>query len=453
MTLLNFIKQHSQTIIEINTFWQELILEGKHRVKMETAQQGIDFFYRTKNLSAPELLLSENPLTHTCNYLSYHRRRDASKRFYKSKDELCFINILNGLLHKWDKAIRKVIPDFRLFDDYKEKVRRIFKRYDSLTIYISYSNIHPLVKEHFPALYSHIHPSLYIAMKGILFDMLDASNNSVDRMSVRQKHWTGTISSCLSEIPGHISRRNYLPNAIRSNQSFELERLYALAPVYDFFYATGVLRDQDFPIIKSLLLTGMCTMNAYEDVCLLSELPEKILLNPQGELHAEDNAAVAFKNGFLLYFRNGHHFPGKWLLYPDMVEKVELIDELDKVRRALLYNVIGPKRFAQLVGAIEIEKGISIEKQITIYRTREMDKLLDQHLYFIGIVDISGGVEDFFCIPYGLLKIKDKSRLAINDSGGLKVSIKPDLHLYIKELLLHEKDQLRRYNPYDNSLS
>lgn len=453
MTLQNFIDQHSRAINEINTFWQEVMLEGKHREEAQNARQGIDFLYHSKNLPSPELILSENPLAHTLGYLSYHRGRDKSKRFYKDRDELNFINLLNGLFHKWDRLIRKEIPDFRLFDDHKEKVRRIFKKYNTLTIYVSYSDIHPLIKEHFPAPYDRVHAEIYMAIKGVLFEVLNTGIHSVDKMTGTLKDWTGPVSGNSMEMLSRISRSKYIASAIRSNQSFEMERLYVLAPVYDFFYTTGILQDQDFSVIKSLLLTGMGTMNAYEDVCLLSELPERILLNDQGELHSDSDAAVAFKNGFHLYFKNGDHFPGKWLLYPDMVEKIEVIDELDKVRRALLYSAIGPKRFAQLVGIIEIEKEISMEQQITIYHTLEMDNLLNQHLYFIGIADISGGVEDFFCIPYDLLKIKDKSRLAINDNGSLEVSIEPYLHLYTKELLLQKDDQLRRYNPYDNSLS
>lgn len=453
MTLLNFINQHSKTIKEINTFWQELILEGKHRTQAEKAQQSIDFLYHSKNLTSPELLFSENPLAHTCSYLSYHRKRDTSKRFYKSKDELYFINLLNDLFHKWDRSIKKEIADFRLFDDHKEKVRRIFKTYNTLTIYISYSDIHPLIKEHFPAPYDRVHSEIYMATKGILFDMLYAHKNSVDRMSVTQKHWTGTISSYSSEILGHISRRNYLANAIRSNQSFELERLYALAPVYDFFHATGVLQDQDFPIIKSLLLSGMGTMNAYEDVCLLSELPQGILLDAEGKLHADKTAAVSFKNGFQLYFKNGVHFPGKWLLYPEKIKKTEITAQFDKGKRAFLYAMIGPKRFAQLVGTVEIEKAISAEKQVTIYRTLTMDELLNKHLYFIGISNTLDETEDFFCVPYGLLKTKDNSHLEISDSGSLKVSTKPYLPLFVKELLLQKGDLLHAYNPYESPLS
>ena len=67
--------------------------------------------------------------------------------------------------------------------------------------------------------------------------------------------------------------------------------------IYDYFETLGFLKDKDFETYRDVFVKGIWNCIMFENVCIVSMLPSKVLRDESGRLHSITEASVQFSDG------------------------------------------------------------------------------------------------------------------------------------------------------------
>ncbi len=155
----------------------------------------------------------------------------------------------------------------------------------------------------------------------------------------------------------------------------------------------------DTPYLDFLKLGGF-QLIAFENYCLVILRPTAISRNENLALHAEEGPAVSWGDGSGLYFWNGVEVPGKLIETPELVTQSEILDEHNAEKRRCYQEILGSERFGNLLGLEAIDTKLDqFENEIILFRTRERDKLVGDHIYFAKVICPSTRRAYFLCVP------------------------------------------------------
>ena len=174
---------------------------------------------------------------------------------------------------------------------------------------------------------------------------------------------------------------------------------YGFLSFYDFFTQIGVINNKDFNAFKSILTSGVYDMIQLSGFCIVSELPNKILRNPNGNLHSETESAISFNDGYEQYYWNGVSVPKEWIMNKDSITKKTIVQEKNAERRRCIREIIGTKKYAILLDIKEIDKDHVNGQDVILYRTKEKDDIIDKYVYYVNVTCHSTKREYFLCIP------------------------------------------------------
>jgi internalin A len=95
----------------------------------------------------------------------------------------------------------------------------------------------------------------------------------------------------------------------------------------------------------------------FENICLVCDRPLHIRFDAENQLHAEGEPAIAFADGYSLYFHHGVKLPEKYgKVHPDLWQAQWLLSESNAELRRVLIETIGYDRICQQLQAVELER-------------------------------------------------------------------------------------------------
>jgi len=94
----------------------------------------------------------------------------------------------------------------------------------------------------------------------------------------------------------------------------------------------------------------------FENICLVCDRPLHLRFDSANELHAEGEPAIAFADGYSLYFYHGVQLPEQYgKVHPDLWQAEWLLSESNAEIRRLLIERIGYDRICQQLQAVELD--------------------------------------------------------------------------------------------------
>jgi internalin A len=94
----------------------------------------------------------------------------------------------------------------------------------------------------------------------------------------------------------------------------------------------------------------------FEKICLVCDRPLHIRFDSANELHAEGAPAIAFADGYSLYFHHGVKLPEKYgKVHPDLWQAQWLLSESNAELRRVLIERIGYDRICQQLQAVKLD--------------------------------------------------------------------------------------------------
>ena len=159
------------------------------------------------------------------------------------------------------------------------------------------------------------------------------------------------------------------------------------------------IEDKKILNIWSTLAKSCSWFWCYENYCFVSDRPEKLSFNTQNKLHCEDAPAVKWIDGWEIYYWNGTEVPKQWIIDKNSITKETIIKEKNAEKRRCIREIIGTKQYANLIDIKEIDKDHVNGQDVILYRTKEKDDIINEHIYYVNVTCHSTLREYFLCIP------------------------------------------------------
>ena len=94
----------------------------------------------------------------------------------------------------------------------------------------------------------------------------------------------------------------------------------------------------------------------FDKICIICDRPLHLRFDSENRLHAEGESAIAFADGYSLYFHHGVKLPEQYgKVHPDFWEAQWILDEENSELRRLLIERIGYDRICQQLQAVELD--------------------------------------------------------------------------------------------------
>ncbi|MEG4287624.1 leucine-rich repeat domain-containing protein [Microcoleus sp. C2C3] len=126
-----------------------------------------------------------------------------------------------------------------------------------------------------------------------------------------------------------------------------------------FISKLGITLDQKAQEIlrcKQQLFEDCGWIFPFENICLVCDRPLHLRFDSANELHAEGESAIAFADGYSLYFHHGVKLPEKYgKVHPDLWQAEWLLSESNAELRRVLIETIGYDRICQQLQAVELD--------------------------------------------------------------------------------------------------
>jgi internalin A len=122
------------------------------------------------------------------------------------------------------------------------------------------------------------------------------------------------------------------------------------------FGVTLDLKAQELIRCKQQLFEHCGWILPFEKICLVCDRPLHLRFDAENRLHAEGEPAIAFADGYSLYFHHGVKLPEKYgKVHPDRWQAQWLLSEENAELRRLLIQRIGYDRICQELEATELD--------------------------------------------------------------------------------------------------
>lgn len=159
---------------------------------------------------------------------------------------------------------------------------------------------------------------------------------------------------------------------------------------FDFFTQIGVINHADFNRYRDFLIEdgGIYDMLQFDTVCIVIEAPVEI--NRKDILpHGESRPAIAFEDGYSLYFWNGVNVPEQLIMRPETLTKKDLMNVTNAEQRRCYMEKLGAKTFFEILGGeVEVtdQQIDSAGNLMKLYTTKEPDSIIRERLQFIEVM-------------------------------------------------------------------
>src|SRR3990167_4160842 len=231
-------------------------------------------------------------------------------------------------------------------------------------------------------------------------DQVRAQVRDQVRDQVGAQVWDQVRDQVMDQVWASKMEFNYFPD-------YGSVRDYGWVSFYDFFTKIGVINHDKYNQFKKVLLSGIYDMIQLEGFCIVSNMPNHIE-RASNRLHSETGPAIQFRDGYELYYWKGVGIPSKWIKEKDKITREEIIGETNAEKRRCLMEILGVEKFAHLLGIKQIDTDVDQNSNKAIlYRTKEKDTILKEHIHYARVVCPSTQREYFLCVPNTITNIWD----------------------------------------------
>lgn len=124
----------------------------------------------------------------------------------------------------------------------------------------------------------------------------------------------------------------------------------------DMFTKLGVIHDDVFEKYKQFLLSGVFMSIFLEEHAILCRRPLHVKLNERNDLHSTDSSAIAWRDGYKLFFLNGVPVTEEIVMTPaGQLDPIHIIQEKNAEVRREIVKKIGVERFVQKYGGVDLD--------------------------------------------------------------------------------------------------
>jgi internalin A len=142
----------------------------------------------------------------------------------------------------------------------------------------------------------------------------------------------------------------------------------------------------------------------FENICLVCDRPLHLRFDSANELHAEGEPAIAFADGYSLYFHHGVKLPEKYgKVHPDLWQAEWLLSESNAELRRVLIERIGYDRIYQQLQAVELDSWQE-------YRLLKIDNADVEPIYLLKMTCPSTGHIHALRVPPDMPSAKEAIR-------------------------------------------
>jgi hypothetical protein len=166
---------------------------------------------------------------------------------------------------------------------------------------------------------------------------------------------------------------------------------FGWASFYDYFQEIGVVQNDDFTKFKELLKSGVYDQIQLAGVCICSNMPTQIHADEQNRLHSEDSPAIAFSDGYEVFFWHGIPVPEHWIMDKMSIDKQDIRDADNAEKRRCIMEIIGAERYYEQLGGVTLidEDKDAYGKPMKLYRSKDKDDIIRDYVYFLSVTDTS----------------------------------------------------------------
>ena len=169
--------------------------------------------------------------------------------------------------------------------------------------------------------------------------------------------------------------------------------------LYDLFKQLNVVNDSNLDEYLDFVKCGAFSFITKPNICIVYDRPTKVSIDENNRLHSEDSPALVF-NGIEKYHWHGVEIDSRYLLAKDSLTKNDIVGEKNAEKRRCLKEILGSKKYAELLNIEIIDQDIDAKgNPVKLYRTKEVDDIINKHLYFANVTCPSTGREYFLSVP------------------------------------------------------
>jgi hypothetical protein len=161
-------------------------------------------------------------------------------------------------------------------------------------------------------------------------------------------------------------------------------------------------------LTHDFLINGGFQIYAYDTFAIVCVKPKLIQRNENLVLHAEESASLKWEDGSEAFFWDGIEIPARLIHNPDEITADDILKETNAEVRRCYQEILGSEKFGTLLGLTPIdEKRDRFGNELILYRTKDVDKLAGDHIYFAKVVCPSTGRNYFLCVPPKIRSVEE----------------------------------------------
>lgn len=178
---------------------------------------------------------------------------------------------------------------------------------------------------------------------------------------------------------------------------------YGWVSFYDAFDKHGAVENKDFPKYRDILKKGIFASLQFDGLAVVCDMPSHIgWIEQDGRriLHDADGPAIKFYDGYEQYYWRGIPVAKKIIMNPNEITREDILKEENAEKRRAMREKLGPEAFMERMDVIELDHDTDNQNnEMWLYRTREKDNLINQHIYFYRCLCPSTKREYTLCVP------------------------------------------------------
>jgi hypothetical protein len=160
---------------------------------------------------------------------------------------------------------------------------------------------------------------------------------------------------------------------------------------FDFFERIGIVKHEGFSEFKNLISSNVYDMVQIQGTCIVSNLPNIVKRNSRNQLHCADGPAIAFRDGFKLYYWNGVAVPISWIESPELINKETIISESNAEKRRCLREMLGAREYYERAfgkdGLVLLDQDTDDRGHIMkLYQTKNEDDVINKRVQFLEVI-------------------------------------------------------------------
>jgi hypothetical protein len=358
--------EQEKKMLEVRDFWKDYIHSCKHNIiDKSKAKQGIDFIYKLTGKKEPVVVYVDSPMGCQLGIMYL-------KEFFRQSPKKLGASVWNSVGDSVGASVRDSV-----WDSVGASVRASVGASVWASVGASvWASVWASVGDS-------VRASVGASVWASVWDSVGDSVGASVRASVGASVGASVRDSVGASVWDSVKKSGIPWNDFSAYGSI-LD--YGWVSFYDFFTQIGVVNHEKFNQFRELLLSGVYDMIQLEGFCVVSSLPIVLHKNANDRLHCENGPAIAWKDGFELYYWNGINVPKEWIMNTSCITKDMVLKETNAEKRRTMKEIIGVEKFIKLLDVSVIDEDTDEHKlPMKLLKSKTKDVVFNDYWYFLNV--------------------------------------------------------------------